>query len=168
MTAPLFRLANPVQGDHLYTTSVSERDQAVANLGYVSEGAAADVSATAQSGLVPLYRVSRTSGNWDRLYTTSTTQRDQIVASLGYVSEGVAAYVSATSQSGLVPPALQPQRRQAFLYHQYRRARQRGGQPRLHHGGHRRLRRERGALTGAGFIAITAFSRAAGAEAHRS
>jgi hypothetical protein len=57
MTAPLFRLYDTIQGDHLYTTSSAERDQAVATLGYTDEGIAAYVSATPQNGLVPLYRL---------------------------------------------------------------------------------------------------------------
>jgi hypothetical protein len=106
MTAPLFRLLDtPIRGDRLYTTSTAERDQAIANFGYLLEGTVADVSTTPQSGLVPLYRVSHTptSGSWDRLYTTSSTERDHAVASLGYTDEGIAAYVSATPQTGLVP-----------------------------------------------------------------
>jgi hypothetical protein len=103
MTAPLYRLFDTIYGDHLYTTSTSERDSVVANNGYTSEGIAADVSTTAQGALVPLYRLSRTSGTWDRLYTTSATERDQAVANDGYVSEGIAAYVSTTPQTGLVP-----------------------------------------------------------------
>jgi hypothetical protein len=68
----------------------------VASLGFVSEGTAAYVSATAQSGLVPLYRLYNASAG-KHLFTTSTTERDQAVASLGYVSEGIAAYVAPAS-----------------------------------------------------------------------
>jgi hypothetical protein len=103
MTAPLYRLFDTIYGDHLFTTSATERDQVIANNGYTSEGIAAYVSTTAQAGLVPLYRVSRTSGTWDRLYTTSAAERDQAVANHGYTSEGVAAYVSTTPQTGLAP-----------------------------------------------------------------
>jgi hypothetical protein len=103
MTAPLFRLVSHAKGDHLFTTSATERDVAVAQLGYVLEGTAAYVSTTAQPGLVPLYRVSRIFGSvWDRLYTTSAAERDQAVTQ-GYVNDGISAYVSATPQPGLVP-----------------------------------------------------------------
>jgi hypothetical protein len=92
MTTPLYRLYNGSTGDHLYTTSQSERDAAVRG-GYVAEGIAAYVSATMQSGLVPLYRLYN-AGNGDHLYTTSASERDTAVASSGYVSEGIAAYVA--------------------------------------------------------------------------
>ena len=37
-TTPLLRLYNPATGDHLYTTSMAERDSAIAKSGYVNEG----------------------------------------------------------------------------------------------------------------------------------
>ena len=42
-TTPLLREFSPGSGDHFYTTSVAERDKAVANLGYVDEGIACHV-----------------------------------------------------------------------------------------------------------------------------
>ncbi len=39
----LLRLYSPAGGDHLYTTSVAERDNAVAKYGYVDEGVACHV-----------------------------------------------------------------------------------------------------------------------------
>jgi Repeat of unknown function (DUF5648) len=42
-TTPLLRAFSPVSGDHFYTTSVAERDNAVANLGYNDEGVACHV-----------------------------------------------------------------------------------------------------------------------------
>ena len=42
-TTPLLRAFSPGSGDHFYTTSVAERDKAVANLGYVNEGVACHV-----------------------------------------------------------------------------------------------------------------------------
>jgi 2,5-diketo-D-gluconate reductase B len=42
-TAPLLRVFNPTSGDHFYTTSVAERDNAVANGGYRDEGVACHV-----------------------------------------------------------------------------------------------------------------------------
>ena len=42
-TAPLLRAFSPGSGDHFYTTSVAERDNAVANLGYRNEGVACHV-----------------------------------------------------------------------------------------------------------------------------
>ena len=40
MRVPLFRLYSAAQGDHFYTTSADERDNAIAQYGYVSEGIA--------------------------------------------------------------------------------------------------------------------------------
>ncbi|GAA4630133.1 hypothetical protein GCM10023196_054210 [Actinoallomurus vinaceus] len=40
---PLFRLWNPAIGDHFYTTSVEERNNAVVRYGYLSEGIACEV-----------------------------------------------------------------------------------------------------------------------------
>jgi Repeat of unknown function (DUF5648) len=40
---PLLRAFSPASGDHFYTTSVAERDNAVAKLGYVDEGVACHV-----------------------------------------------------------------------------------------------------------------------------
>jgi hypothetical protein len=42
-TVPLLRAYSPATGDHLYTTSVAERDNAVANHGYLNEGVACHV-----------------------------------------------------------------------------------------------------------------------------
>jgi CspA family cold shock protein len=42
-TAPLLRAFSPGSGDHFYTTSVAERDNAVAKVGYVDEGVACQV-----------------------------------------------------------------------------------------------------------------------------
>ena len=42
-TTPLLRAFNPTSGDHFYTTSAAERDNAVANLGYRDEGVACHV-----------------------------------------------------------------------------------------------------------------------------
>ena len=39
-SSALFRLYHPISGDHFYTTSLAERDNAIANLGYTSEGIA--------------------------------------------------------------------------------------------------------------------------------
>ena len=46
-TTPLLRAFSPATGDHFYTTSVAERDNAVANVGYVNEGVACHVFSAA-------------------------------------------------------------------------------------------------------------------------
>jgi hypothetical protein len=79
-------------GDHFYTTSVAERDNAVAKHGYLDEGVACHVFPAASAGTTPLLRAfSPASGV--HLYTTSVAERDNAVAKYGYVDEGVACYV---------------------------------------------------------------------------
>src|SRR6266511_3744605 len=86
-------------GDHFYTTSAPERDNAVANLGYINEGIACDVLGAAGAGTTPLFRVfSPASG--DHFYTTDVAERDNAVANLGYVDEGVACHVFAAPGAG--------------------------------------------------------------------
>jgi hypothetical protein len=78
--------------DHFYTTSVTERDNAVANVGYRDEGVACHVLPAAGAGTTPLLRAfNPTSG--DHFYTTSAAERDNAVAKLGYRDEGVACHV---------------------------------------------------------------------------
>ena len=90
-TVPLLRAFSPGSGDHFYTTSVAERDNAVAN-GYRNEGVACQVFPAAGTGTTPLLRAfNPTSG--DHFYTTSAAERDNAVTKLGYVNEGVACHV---------------------------------------------------------------------------
>ena len=78
-TAPLLRAFSPGSGDHFYTTDVAERDNAVANVGYVNEGVACQVFPAAGAGTTPLLRAfNPTSG--DHFYTTSVAERDNAVA----------------------------------------------------------------------------------------
>ncbi|MBB5868515.1 hypothetical protein F4553_001894 [Allocatelliglobosispora scoriae] len=98
----LLRLYNPDSGDHLYTTSVTERDTAVARFGYTDEGVAGHVSATAATGTTPLLRLYNPDSG-DHLYTASVTERDTAVARFGYVDEGIACHVFATAGAGTAP-----------------------------------------------------------------
>jgi len=91
-TAPLLRAFNPGSGDHLYTTSVAERDNAVTKLGYLNEGVACQVFSAAGTGTTPLLRAYNP-GSGDNFYTTSVAERDNAVAKLGYVDKGVACHV---------------------------------------------------------------------------
>jgi hypothetical protein len=101
-TTPLYRLFNPSNGDHFYTTSAAERDGAVANFGYTSEGIACYVFGSSASGTTPLYRLFNPN-NGDHFYTTSAAERDGAVANFGYTSEGIACYVFGSSASGTAP-----------------------------------------------------------------
>jgi len=88
----LLRVYSPASGDHLYTASVAERDTAVAQFGYVDEGVAFHVFATAGTGTTPLLRVFKPA-TVDHFYTTSVADRDNAVATHGYRDEGVACHV---------------------------------------------------------------------------
>jgi predicted acylesterase/phospholipase RssA len=57
----LFRMVHPNTGDHFYTTSGEERQNAIDNLGYVYEGIACFVLMAATPGTIPLYRLRRVS-----------------------------------------------------------------------------------------------------------
>jgi cold shock CspA family protein len=91
-TVPLLRALSAASGDHFYTTSAAERDNAVAKGGYQNEGVACHVFPAAGAGTTPLLRAfSAASG--DHFYTTSVAERDNAVAKVGYRDEGVACHV---------------------------------------------------------------------------
>lgn len=93
-----YRLYNPGNGDHLYTTSAVERSSALQG-GYVDEGVAAYVHTTSEvSGTAPLYRLYN-AGNGDHFYTTSSPERDAAILG-GYQSEGIAAHVYLEPHNG--------------------------------------------------------------------
>jgi hypothetical protein len=71
----LFRMVHPNTGDHFYTTSGEERQNAIDNLGYVYEGIACFVLMAATPGTIPLYRL-RNPSNGDHFYTASIVERD--------------------------------------------------------------------------------------------
>ena len=101
-TMPLLRGYSPASGDHFYTTSTADRDNAVAKLGYISEDVACHVFPAASAGTTPLLRAySPASG--DHFYTTSTAERDNAVAKLGYISEDVACHVLPAASAGTTP-----------------------------------------------------------------
>src|SRR6266511_2008442 len=93
-TTDLYRCFNQTSGDHFYTTSAAERDNAVATAGYVFETTACYVFG-GQPGPTDFYRCFNQT-NRDHFYTTSLAERDNAVATAGYTSEGTAGYVFAT------------------------------------------------------------------------
>jgi Repeat of unknown function (DUF5648) len=88
-----------VRGDHLYTTSSTERDSAASVHGYHPEGVACHVFNGQQAGTTPLHRLFN-SASGDHLYTTSSTERASAVSVHGYRLEGVACYVFENQQTG--------------------------------------------------------------------
>ncbi len=97
-TTDLYRCFNQTSGDHFYTTSAAERDNAVATAGYVFETTACYVFG-GQPGPTDFYRCFNQT-NRDHFYTTSLAERDNAVATAGYVAEGIACYLFATPQPG--------------------------------------------------------------------
>jgi arylamine N-acetyltransferase len=87
-------------GEHFYTTSEAERDNAVSNLGYQSEGIACYVYASQASGAIPLFRLIAPNGN--HFYTTSEAERQNAISSFGYQSEGIACYVLDSDPSSIL------------------------------------------------------------------
>jgi hypothetical protein len=98
----LYRAYKPQNGDHFYTTSKAEHDNAVANLGYNDEGVACWVPNAAGPGIAPLYRAYHPQTG-DHFYTTSKPEHDNAVANLGYNDEGVACEIYLTAQAGIGP-----------------------------------------------------------------
>ena len=84
--------------DHFYTTSASERDNAIANLGYQDEGTACYLYG-APTGTVPLYRLVKEG----HFYTTDLAERDNAITIDGFHSEGIACHVFDTAKAGTVP-----------------------------------------------------------------
>jgi len=102
MAAPLYRLYSAAAGDHFYTMSAAERNNAVTADGYTYEGIAAYVFSTQVAGSVPLYRLYSAAAG-DHFYTTSAAERDRAAAADGYHYEGIAAYVFSMQVPKSVP-----------------------------------------------------------------
>lgn len=96
-------------GFHFYTTSPTERDFAIKNYGFLSEGILGYVAQMPMTFMIkpnnpslgfanalPWYRLFKPTLG-DHFYTTSPKERDNVVANFGYVSEGIACYVLATN-----------------------------------------------------------------------
>jgi len=89
-------------GDHFYTTSQIERDNAFAFLSYIEEGTACFVFNAPAPETTPLFRLySPTTG--DHFYTTSQAEANNAVSTYGYQAEGVACHVFDLSLVGTVP-----------------------------------------------------------------
>ena len=82
----MYRLYNPMAGEHLYTANVSEKDSLVAG-GWTNEGAAFYVPSTSNT---PVWRVFNPATGEHHL-TTSKDERDQLTRG-GWTDEGVGFY----------------------------------------------------------------------------
>ncbi|KAH9925880.1 uncharacterized protein BXZ73DRAFT_103052 [Epithele typhae] len=89
---PFYRLYSASGTDHFYTTSASERDNAV-QIGYTYEGVSSYIYPSALCKSVPFYRLYNPT-IVDHFYTTSLSERNNAINNLGYNNEGVAGYVN--------------------------------------------------------------------------
>jgi Repeat of unknown function (DUF5648) len=89
-------------GDHFYTTSRVERDNAFAFLDYLEEGTACFVFDAPSTGTTPFYRCYNPVTG-DHFYTTSQPEASNAIDSLAYQAEGVACYVFDAAGPGTVP-----------------------------------------------------------------
>ena len=83
---PIYRLYNPYNGDHHYTTGVDERDM-LSGIGWSYEGVAWRAPSTSAT---PVYRLYNPYSG-DHHYTTSVAERDDL-DEIGWNYEGVAWY----------------------------------------------------------------------------
>lgn len=101
---PLYRLYKYDQysntRDHFYTTSASEKDNALNNLGYVYEGIECQISSKYFPGSLPLFRLYKSATN-SHFYTSDSTEKDEMVGD-GYVYENTQGYIHDGSQAGMV------------------------------------------------------------------
>jgi Repeat of unknown function (DUF5648) len=95
VAVPLYRLYNPVQTDHFYTTNVTEMGNAISHLGYDAQGIAGYIYPDQVSGTVPFYRLYNPR-QIDHFYTANAAERENAISNLGYISEGAAGYIRTT------------------------------------------------------------------------
>ncbi|KAG6808324.1 hypothetical protein H0H92_004524 [Tricholoma furcatifolium] len=93
---PFLRAWNAALVDHFYTTNAAEMQNAVTNLGYVSEGTTGYIFSSQQPATVAFYRLYNPTVN-DHFYTTSASERDNAIQNLGYNSEGTAGFIYPTN-----------------------------------------------------------------------
>jgi len=94
-TVAFYRLFKGTTGDHFYTTSYDEAQNAEKNFGYKSEGIACYVYSYAADDTVPLYRLYKSSTQ-HHFYTTNEAEAKNAEQN-GYTSEGTACYVYPTN-----------------------------------------------------------------------
>ena len=98
---PVYRLA--INGDHVYTTSASERSSLASGGGFHDEGVLGYLARSQAAGTQPLYRLSKLQGNaTTRVYTANPSER-QTALSSGYHEDGTLGYIATSQLPGTVP-----------------------------------------------------------------
>jgi hypothetical protein len=86
-TTPIYRLRSP-SGTYFYTNSRPERDIAVINHNYISEGIGFYGRVMPINGSKPVYRLTNYT-NGHRLYTNSEVEKNNAINLYGYSDEGI-------------------------------------------------------------------------------
>ncbi|KAJ7731386.1 hypothetical protein B0H16DRAFT_1583769 [Mycena metata] len=89
-TVRFYRLYSSAASAHFYTTSTTERDNAVSN-GYVLQSELIYIYPTQICGSIPLFRLFSSAGK-DYFYTTSQSEVQDFISD-GYTEQGTAGYV---------------------------------------------------------------------------
>ena len=87
---PVYRLMGPK--GHFYTSSRNERDLAVIDYDYKSEGSGWYTLTSSHSGVMPIYRQSNYWKGGLRLYTGSIEEKNNARTYFGYTDEGIGWY----------------------------------------------------------------------------
>ena len=101
---PAYRFYNSQTSAHFYTTSITERDNVIANLPQFNyEGPAFQVSAASVPGLSPVHRFLNTQTGV-HFYTISEAERANVAANLPQFNyEGIGYYASTLPGTGYTP-----------------------------------------------------------------
>jgi hypothetical protein len=94
--------AVPIPGEHFYTTSLAEANNAASKLGYIRERDAGYIFHSSRTGLEPLFRLNNP-GLSRHFYTTSTYERDKLFQGGGWTSEGTCGYLYPSQSPSTLP-----------------------------------------------------------------
>lgn len=107
---PLYRLfRGGSSGNHFYTISQEEANNAIKYASYVGEGYAAYVASSyghcsCAIPTVPVYRLYKSGKNEDHFYTASDSEAIKFANTLGYAREGIGFYCQLAAGCGATLP----------------------------------------------------------------
>ncbi|EDR06463.1 uncharacterized protein LACBIDRAFT_300174 [Laccaria bicolor S238N-H82] len=100
---PLLTAYSVAGGDHFYTTSVTEHQHAIAEVGYTDQvGTSRYIFSSQEPHTVPLYRMFSASIT-DHFYTIDEVECVFAIRGLGYADEVIAEYVYADAACAAIP-----------------------------------------------------------------